>query len=186
MQIILARHGKPKLPAFGWLSPQQMKNWIESYNQAEIETESIPVETRNIAVASGAVVSSTASRCTQSVQSLGCAAPIITDALFLEAGLPYLTWHVPKLPASVWAVIFRLAWLLGFSANAESRSAATLRAKVAADRLITLAREHESVFLMGHGIMTALIANHLRALGWIGSNRPRHQHWEFSVYHMPV
>jgi broad specificity phosphatase PhoE len=186
MQIILARHGKPKLPAFGWISPRQMKDWIECYNRAEIEAESIPVKTKDAATASGVVVSSTAPRCIQSIQALGCKAPIITETVFLEADLPYLTWRVPKFPASVWAVMFRLAWLRGFSANAESRPAAVLRAKIAADRLITLAQEHKSVFLMGHGVMAALIADHLRALGWVGSSRSPNKYWGFSVYHLPA
>ena len=186
MRIVLARHGKPKLPAFGWLSPRQMKDWIECYNQAGIEAESIPAEIKNMAAASGVVASSTAARCIQSVQGLGCGASMMTDALFLEAGLPYLAWHVPKLPASVWTVVFRLAWLWGFSANAESRAVAVLRAKAAADRLITLAQKHESVFLMGHGVMTVLIANHLRSMGWVGPSRPAGRHWGISVYRMPV
>lgn len=184
MRIILARHGKPKLPSFGWVSPQQMKGWIECYNQAEIEAESIPVETKAIANASGIVASSTALRCVQSVQGLGYGASAITEEIFREADLPCLMWRVPKLPVSVWAGVFRLAWLCGFSANAESRSAAMLRAQVAADRLIALAQEHGSVFLMGHGVMTVLIAKHLRSLGWAGSNRPHNRHWQFSVYHV--
>ena len=183
MQIILARHGKPKLPCLGWVSPRQMKGWIECYNQAEIEAESIPVETKAVANASGVVASSTAQRCVQSVQGLGYGASAIIDTVFREADLPYLMWGAPKLPVSVWASVFRLAWFCGYSPNAESRSTAMLRAQAAANRLIALAHEHGSVFLMGHGVMTMLIAKHLCSLGWVGASRPHNRHWQYRVYH---
>lgn len=55
------------------------------------------------------------------------------------------------------------------------------RAGVAADKLVELARQHGSVFLVGHGIMTMLIARKLRAwLGW--PKRPVNNFWSFGVY----
>ena len=96
---------------------------------------------------------------------------------------PYPGWHFPKLPASVWVAIFRVAWFFGYAANAESIESATARARAGAERLIQLAEENDSVFLVGHGIMTALIAKQLLALGWIGPARPSHGYWQFSTYH---
>lgn len=182
MQIILARHGKPKLPSFGWVSPREMGGWIDSYNQAEVEADGIPAETKNVANSSGVVATSTALRCVQSVQGLGCGVAI-AESIFREAELPYLMWQFPKLPVPLWAGLFRLAWLFGFTPNAESKSEAMLRAKEAASRLVSLAQEHGSVFLMGHGVMTLLIAKHLRSLGWVGAARPHNDYWQFSVYH---
>jgi hypothetical protein len=86
------------------------------------------------------------------------------------------------LPVAVWVGVFRAAWFCGYSANSESLAMARSRACSAAAKLIELAREHQSVFVMGHGIMTALIARQLTRSGWMGSKRPAHGFWQFSVY----
>ena len=56
------------------------------------------------------------------------------------------------------------------------------RARGAATRLIEIAGEHQSVFVMGHGIMTALIVKELIEMGWVGPKRLAHGYWQFSVY----
>jgi len=102
--------------------------------------------------------------------------------VFREAGLPHATWNFPRLPPSVWTLLFRVAWFLGYSANSESLSLAKNRAQSAATKLIELAEEHQSVFVMGHVIMTALIAKELVLKGWVGPKRPAHGYWQFTVY----
>jgi broad specificity phosphatase PhoE len=186
MQIILARHGKPSLQLGAWITPRQMKEWIEHYNQADILLEDIPTETKAIADVSGVLVSSTSRRCLQSAQHLRPDGTFFSEGIFCEADLPYPSWPIPKLPPAAFGVAFRLAWFCGFSANAESLSQATIRARTAAERLIELAKESDSVFLMGHGVMTILIAKHLRTYGWIGPKRPHNGHWQFSIYHAPA
>jgi hypothetical protein len=32
MEIVLARHGKPKLRHWDWITPRQMREWIQIYN----------------------------------------------------------------------------------------------------------------------------------------------------------
>ena len=183
MRIVLARHGKPKLHHWAWITPHQMKEWIAAYDQADILVEGVPSETMEVAASSGILVSSTLPRCVQSAKYLGRANSLVVEEIFCEAALPYLHWHFPKLPLSIWGVIFRLAWFCGFSSNAESIAQANDRACAAAQRLIQLAKENGSVFLVGHGIMTMLIAKHLFAMGWVGPRRPVNQYWQFSVYH---
>jgi hypothetical protein len=45
MEIILARHGKPNLNHWAWITPRQTKDWIKFYNQADILIENVPLET---------------------------------------------------------------------------------------------------------------------------------------------
>jgi broad specificity phosphatase PhoE len=186
MEIVLARHGKPNLRHWVWITPRQMKEWIEIYNRAEILSEEIPSDTLRQASVSGVIVSSTMLRCIESARALDVEKSPLIEEVFCEADLPHGHWNMPKLPLSVWGVLFRLAWFCGYSSNAESLLQAEARALCAAKRLVALARENGSVFLVGHGIMTMLIAKQLLAMGWSGPKRPANQYWQFSVYHAPA
>ncbi len=183
MEIVLARHGRPNLRHWTWITPRQMKEWIQIYNRAEIFSAEIPSDTLRQARVSGVIVSSTLPRCVESAQALGVEKSLLIEEVFCEADLPYGHWNIPKLPLFVWGVLFRLAWFCGYSSNAESVSQAEERAFSAAKRLEALSRENGSVFLVGHGIMTMLIAKQLLAMGWSGPNRPANKYWQFSVYH---
>ena len=122
----------------------------------------------------------------QSAEQLSRNRAFAAEEVFCEVVLPLPNRHFPRLPFGLWCVVFRLAWFCGFLDNAEPFAQATERARNAAERLIELARENGSVFLVGHGIMNLLIARKLAALGWVGPMRPAAKHWQFSVYHAPV
>lgn len=189
MEIVLARHGKPNVRHWAWITPRQMKEWIQIYNQAEVYSDNIPSDTLRRARISRVIVSSSLPRCVQSARALNRASNMFKSILvedgFCEADLPHGNWNVPILPLPVWGVLFRLAWFCGYSRNGESLSQAEKRAHGAAMRLVSLARENKSVFLVGHGIMTMLIAKHLLAMGWSGPKRPVMGYWQFTVYHGP-
>jgi len=185
IEIILARHGRPDLQYPERLTPRQMKDWIKPYNQADIIVGEIPSATLNKASESGVIVSSTLRRCVQSAEKLARNRAFAAEEVFCEADLPLPEWHFPRLPVGVWGVLFRLAWFCGFFVNAEPLAQATARARNAAERLIELARENGSVFLVGHGVMNLLIAGQISALGWCGPMRPAGRYWQFSVYHAP-
>jgi broad specificity phosphatase PhoE len=70
MEIVLARHGKPKLRHWAWITPRQMGKWIQIYNAAEILLKEIPPDTVEKASIAGIVVSSTLTRCVQSARAL--------------------------------------------------------------------------------------------------------------------
>jgi len=96
--------------------------------------------------------------------------------------MPYAAWGTPALPYRVWCAVFRIAWLFGFSARAESRADAVVRAREAAQRLVELARERGPVLLVGHGIMNRLIAEALLARGAVGPRRLGSGYWTSGVY----
>ncbi len=182
MQIVLARHGKPNLQYKSWITPREMKEWIDAYNRADVLLDDVPADTLSTANASGIVVSSTLPRSIQSAQYLVQRKTFLIEPAFCEADLPYSHWPFPKLPLAMWSVGFRLAWFSGFSQNAEPLAHAKSRAIAATERLIDLAEEHGSVFLVGHGIMMMLIAKELRLLGWTGPKRPADKYWQYSIY----
>jgi len=72
--------------------------------------------------------------------------------------------------------------LLGYAPNSESYSQAKLRAKKCADQLIEIAKEKDSVILIGHGVLNRLISKELRARNWQGSSKAKSKYWQFSVY----
>jgi Histidine phosphatase superfamily (branch 1) len=184
LEIALARHGRLVLEGEPWTSAQNLSAWIDRYQCASLDSSEPPQQIKARA-ASSTVVCSNAPRCVESAQRIAPGREILADALYCEAGLPHAQWLRPKLPAAVWAAVFRVAWFCGYSAGAESYVEAGARARLAAEQLIAMARVRGPVLMVGHGIANILIARHLRALGCRGPNRPSTQHWQFSLYRMP-
>jgi broad specificity phosphatase PhoE len=156
VDIALARHGPLALGKEPWLSPRDLGGWIQRYYYARVAPSDPPREIEARAAAS-TLVCSNAARCLESAQRIAPDREILSDAIYREADLPHNFWHYPKLPPSVWAAVFRVAWLCGYGGNAESCVAATARAGVAAQQLIAVARARGPVLLIGHGIMNRLI-----------------------------
>ncbi|TBW10618.1 fructose-2,6-bisphosphatase [Azotobacter chroococcum subsp. isscasi] len=183
MRIILVRHGRPEHSAARWCSPAQMKDWIARYNEADVAGDEMPDRLVALAAEAGTVACSSVARCVQSRAFLDVDCCLQPDPLFAEAHLPYLDWPFPRLPPSLWRLLFRSAWFCGFARHTEPIGESNRRAGAAAERLIQLAEAHGSVLLMGHGIMNVLIARQLRKRGWAG---PLHLlmrgYWHASVY----
>lgn len=184
MVIVLMRHGRPVLTPMSRIAPAEMKNWIEQYDLAVVETEGIPVMAIELARSAACVVASTAPRSLSSVRALG-RAPTIVDPVFCEAQLPFAQSNFPRLSPNVWAAIFRLLWLCGYSSGSETLRAARKRAQDAAARLVSLA-QHGNVLFVGHGIMNRLIANELVALGWVGPKKQKSKYWSSNAYRFNV
>lgn len=96
--------------------------------------------------------------------------------------MPVANWQVLKLTPKIWAVVFRILWLLGYSRNSESLKEAKSRASEAVEKLSDLAQEYESVLFVGHGVYNRMLANELRRRGWAVPNNPGSNHWAFGVY----
>ncbi|HEY2678706.1 MAG TPA: histidine phosphatase family protein [Steroidobacteraceae bacterium] len=182
MEITLVRHGKPNIQGGAWVAPAQMRDWVASFNRAGIVSERPPATIVSRAQAAATIVCSSLSRSMESAQLLAPNRSILVEDVFREAEMPCSSWRAPKLPASVWSLLFRTGWICGLSADAESLATAKARARAAAHRLISLARDSGSVLLVGHGIMNMLIARQLLVLGAVGPTRPRARYWNCSVY----
>ncbi len=167
----------------GSLTALEMREWIQSYNTADID-KTCPAPAKAIAAACGcaAVVCSDLPRSMQSAQALNIDRIDYSDALFREAGLPFANWNSVRLSPYVWAALFRLIWFVRSSGNGESFVSAKLRAAACAEKLAQLAATHDSVLLVGHGLINNFIAGELRSKGWRGPSSPGRRHWSFGVY----
>jgi broad specificity phosphatase PhoE len=182
LKIVLARHGRPDFVQREWIAPSALRDWIRNLNSADVVSEDVPPITLRRAGESAVLVCSSLKRSVMSADMLRSPTMRVSEDIFAEADLPYPAWRFPRLPVGLWAVVFRVAWFLGYSRNAESFGLARDRARRCALRLVELADQHQSVFLVGHGIMATLIAKQLRLLGWSGPKRPSSRYWGFAAY----
>ncbi len=181
MKITLMRHGKPELSLSGHTAAGALCDIIMAYDASGIADH--PTEAAiNAAKNHNIVVSSDLPRALQSAKALGVDKIHSADALFREATLPHFSNGSLKLPMSGWLVILRCIWFCGYSQNGETFLAAKTRAKAAAERLIMLAREFNSVLLVGHGFINYFIAKELLSNHWVGPPKPGRGYWEYGAY----
>lgn len=183
MEITLIRHGKPITPSLNKISASEFCGWVNKYNAAGLCPSSTPtIEASNCATISNAVVCSGLPRSIESAKLLNADNVVLSDSLFNEAGIPDANWHTLKLSPKLWAVIFRVLWLLGYSRNSESFKDTKARASKAVERLTEIAHKHQRVLFMGHGVYNRILAKELRRSGWVGPKNPGSKHWSFGVY----
>lgn len=180
--IILMRHGRPLIDLeasnAGRVAPVDLGGLIKDYEQTTLRTDEKPTKDAvDMYRGCKAKITSDLPRAIESAEMLAPKEPFLRNAIFREAGLPYLGWKWPRLSVFTLLVVFRIAWFLGFSANAESKKHALIRARIGAQELEKLAIAHGSVVLVGHGIMLRLIASELKRRGWASKNKPNNHYW---------
>ena len=183
MQIVILRHGKPKIADHGKLTASGFGRWVAAYNQAGIDTTHAPSpEAIARARACSVVVCSHLPRSLESAAALGIGNIDVQDALFRECDMPHADWNHPKLSVSAWSFVFRILQVLGYSSDAESFKEARHRAGCCALQLSELAQRHESVLFIGHGLLNRLVAKKLLRMGWVGPDSIGRDYWDFGVY----
>ncbi|WPD23157.1 MAG: histidine phosphatase family protein [Candidatus Electrothrix scaldis] len=183
MEIAILRHGMPEPISEKPITASDFIDWIRRYNESGLSKTSHPSQAASAyAQACNVIVSSTLPRSIDSAKTLDAEKLIISDKQFIEAGLPSANWRLLKMSPNIWAMIFRVLWLLGYANNSESLNEAKQRASQAADTLIQLAREQQKVLFVGHGIFNRLLAKELRNRDWSGPRSPGSTHWSFGVY----
>ncbi|MEJ1356949.1 MAG: histidine phosphatase family protein [Candidatus Sedimenticola sp. (ex Thyasira tokunagai)] len=183
MKIVILRHGKPVIPSLKKLSASSFSKWVSEYNASGLCSTSKPTEqAQYCANECNAIVCSELPRSIESAKKLKNGRIVLSDSIFNEAGLPTANWQAIKLSPKIWAVAFRILWLLGYSKSSESFREAKLRASEAVERLIEIALESESVVFVGHGVYNRILANELRSRGWSGPKNPGSKYWAFGVY----
>lgn len=166
------------MPYFGKIKAQELKKWINAYNEAGLSTEdSPPKEVIFLTEGCGVVVCSDLHRSLESAKALGIERIDMVDPLFREAGMPYCEVPVLTMAPNQWAFLFRLLWFFGFSANSESLTMARMRAVEAVGKLEQAAEESGSVLLVGHGFMNRFIAKELIKRGWNCKKRAGGNYW---------
>ena len=183
MEIILLRHGKPEVPLQEKMSARSFRQWVYKYNHAGLSSQSKPSgSTQSIASRCDAVVCSSLPRSLESAQLISKKGIMLSSSLFNEAGLPIVRWKHLKLTPKVWAVLFRVMWLLGYSYGSESYKQSKVRADKSVKMLEKFAGEYEAVLLVGHGVYNKILAKKLKANGWQGPGNPDVKHLGVSVY----
>lgn len=181
MKITLIRHGKPAFELSGNAQAKDLRNLAKSYDASGIIDEP-PGKAIEAAKGHNMVICSDLTRSLESAESLGCPEIHLEESIFREIAIPHFSNGSMTLPISVWIVVLRSLWLLGFSKNGESFGNARYRAKQAAQKLIQLATQYENILLVGHGFINYFIAKELLANKWEGPSTPGRGYWEYSVY----
>jgi broad specificity phosphatase PhoE len=182
-KIVLMRHGEPTSRS-AWIAGHELGEWVRSFDQSGIkEAMLIPDEVRRLASTIGLVISSDLLCATQSAARL--ARKTVIDPDLREARLSESFRSSLRAPASLWLAVARLAWWLDVTSTQEPIAAARARAQRVTDTVISLAQEHRSVLVVGHGVFNSLIARRLRALGWSGPLVPPSRYWSVATYRPP-
>lgn len=183
MEITLLRHGKPIIPSLNKLSASSFDEWVREYDLSGLCSSSKPtMKAFGCAKKCNVIVCSDLPRSIESAKALNSGDVFLSNAIFNEAGLPVAKWHTLKLSPKVWAVTFRVLWLLGYSRNSESFKEAKERAIEAVEKLTEIAYEYDSVLFVGHGVYNRILANELRRSGWSGPKNPGSKYWSMGVY----
>ena len=173
-KIILLRHAKV-LMENETIYASDMKYFIEAYNSAEIRNSKPDrLPKADIYLCSGLKRS-------QDSLALLEYKPELIDNSFNEAELPYADWRGLKIPAKIWAIIFRIAWIFGYSKHSESYKEAKERAKVATDKLLYFANSKKDVMLLGHVVMNRIITKELIHRGYRVVEKTGRGNWGYSV-----
>ena len=172
--IILVRHAKVIINS-SIIPAKDMGTFIRKYNEADIEKE-FP----NGLPEADIYISSKLKRSIESTKLLGKEADII-DGSFNEADLPYADWTLIKLSAKIWATIFRIAWLFGYSNHSESYHNSKKRAILSANILIKHDKNNQTVLLVGHGVMNKLILKVLKSRGYSVGTKTGSGNWGYTI-----
>lgn len=183
MKIILLRHGEPDIDTGLKVTPREYGDWLRVFNRASIKDTHLPCEDlKQLVQQCDYVICSHLSRSIDSARALGVSKIEISDPLFREFEMPYFSWKFPRLPATVWSVLFRLMWLAGYSSNAESSKLAKLRVVECMESLEQYAEKYGMVLFVGHGYLLRYLTKRLIANGWQGPKSSPRKYWEFCVY----
>jgi len=117
-------------------------------------------------VRAGLVLSSDLPRALESASWLSERAKIDLD--LREAGLPDRLAIPIRLSPDICVVLARMSWWLNWSDYTEAIADTRRRASKVTERLCRLAREHQSVLVVGHGMCNRFVAGRLRREGWSG------------------
>lgn len=185
-RIILVRHGRPAIPMEGRTSHHGFRDYIDAYEAAGLDPESMPPEElQELAKGLSAIFTSGRPRSQDSARVLAPHAKLIADPLFVEAPLASPRIPLLKLGVPAWAVVSRILWHAGYHPEIENYRRAKARARKAADILIGRAREEGAAALVAHGYFNAIIGRELARRGFRKTGSHRARFWNAVVYRFP-
>jgi broad specificity phosphatase PhoE len=175
-EIILARHGRPRLRDVSPITGDQLGSWVRRYNECGINREILPPgELRQLAASAGCILSSDLPRAIESAAWLSSTVEIEPE--LREAGLPDTIGIPVRLPPHLCVVVARAMWLVNWSKSSETLAMTRERANRVADRLCDRAGTQHSVLVVGHGMFNRFIAACLRKRDWSGPRNLPRTYW---------
>ena len=184
MTITLIRHAPVIADWDVRLRIDELPAWIETYDEAPIDTTSPDPAVFEAVSGAGWIVASSLRRTHDSLAVLGIT-PDETDPLFDEAPVPPGSLGSLRLRPMQWLTYFRIRALLGWLLPQSAMRQLTQRADIAAEHLIARARAHGDVVLMGHGAMNHFIGISLAKSGWKRIEGGGTKNWSFAIYTLP-
>lgn len=185
LRIILVRHGRPAIPTSKRTSHHGFRDYIDAYEAAGLDPESVPPEElQDLVKELSAIYTSGRPRSQDSAKALAPHAELIADPLFVEAPLASPRIPLLKLRVPAWAVMSRILWHVGYHPEIENYGGAKERAKEAADILIARAQEDGTTALVAHGYFNAMIGRELARRGFHKSGSHRVRFWNAVIYAM--
>jgi len=180
-KIVIMRHAKVLIKNRK-IYANELKDAIEEYDVTSIDIYiKNKNELLNLSNSCNYFISSGLLRSVESLALLDKKADYI-DKIFAEVESPYTRYKFIKLSLYTWGFWFKLVWFLGYSGGSKSYKESKKEAKEASEILIKLAKEHNSVFLLGHGIKNMLIAKALKKAGWSESTKMSSKNWGYGIY----
>lgn len=180
MELVLLRQGKPAIAESMRLTSSQFGAWVNECNQAGIDL-AFPPTKRVLEIAAGCdfVI---CSHLPSSIESAKALDVDVHDSLLREFEMPYANMATPKLSVTSWSALYRVLWLAGFCANAESYRQAKLRGLACVEQLLAYANKHQRVLFIGHGALLWFICKQLLSRGWSGQRSSPRSYWDFNCY----
>ena len=99
-----------------------------------------------------------------------------------EVGFPDSLDVSVRLSPGTWVRIARVAQLLHACESDERVRDVRARAAAVVERLVTLADDHGTVLVVGHGWFNHFVARELRRRRWRGPMRPSTGYWGATTY----
>jgi len=181
MKIIIMRHAKVQIENHK-IYANELKSQIEKYDKAPIEKQVKNLdELKELTDNVDFFVSSGLRRSLDSLALLDREANYI-DRVFAEVESPYTKLKILKLPLYSWGFWFKILWRLGYSGGSCSYRESKEDAHKASLQLEELAKQHDRVLLLGHGIKNTLIAKSLKSRGWRESKKMSLKNWGYGTY----
>ena len=188
-QIVLARHGRPDLPAdLGRaISGREIGRWYRGYDASGIvDAVEPPACLRAAAAAAGCVVASDSRRALETAARLGVTDKVRVEPALREVGFPESLALPVRLSPVAWVLIARAMQMLRCCECDEAVPATRARAAIAVETLSQLADDHGTLVVVGHGWFNRFVARELRRRGWRGPRWPPTGYWSTATYRRPV
>jgi broad specificity phosphatase PhoE len=166
-QIILIRHGKPKLSKNGWYTAKMAQEYSRIYDLVKVyDFEKIPVCIFPDDV--DTIYSSNLVRAKNTAAKLNINhIPVKSSSLFREFERDIITIPILKMPLMFWLGMSRIMWYSRLhSQTTESKKAANKRSEMVADALIKKSEEKSNAILVAHGMLNKKLVKTLSKRGW--------------------